>query len=70
VEIVKMDDQELYVPDEASATSYQMLPKKSKLGYQKELEKCTRNENQWVKDSERNTMSESGVNERETVTHW
>jgi hypothetical protein len=46
VEIVKMDYQELYVPDEASATSYQMLPKKSKLGYQKELEKCTRNENQ------------------------
>jgi hypothetical protein len=39
-----------YVPDdvleEESATSYQMLPKKSKLGYQKELEKFTRNENQ------------------------
>jgi hypothetical protein len=34
-EIVEMDDEELYVPDdvleEASAASYQMLPKKSKL---------------------------------------
>jgi hypothetical protein len=36
-----------------------MLPKKSKLRYQKELEKT---------DSERKTMSESEVNERETFT--
>jgi hypothetical protein len=43
VEIVEMDDEELYVPDDvlekASAARYQMLPKKSKLRYQKELEK-------------------------------
>jgi hypothetical protein len=45
VEIVEMDDEELYVPDdsleEASAARYQMLPKKSHLRYQKELEKFT-----------------------------
>jgi hypothetical protein len=39
VEIVEMDDEELYVPDdvleEASAARYQMLPKQSKLRYQK-----------------------------------
>jgi hypothetical protein len=38
-----------------------MLPKKSKLRYQKELEQ---------KDSERKTMSESEANERESFTHW
>jgi hypothetical protein len=46
VEIVKMDDEELYGPDdvleETSAASYQMFPKKSKLRYQKELEKFMR----------------------------
>jgi hypothetical protein len=40
--IKKMDDEEVYVADdvleEASAARYQMLPKKSKLRYQKELE--------------------------------
>jgi 1,2-phenylacetyl-CoA epoxidase PaaB subunit len=45
VEIMEMDDEELYVPDdileEASAARYQMLPKKSHLRYQKELEKFT-----------------------------
>jgi hypothetical protein len=45
VEIEKLDDEELYVPhdvlEEASAASCQMLPKKSKLRYQKELEKFT-----------------------------
>jgi hypothetical protein len=44
VKIVKMDDEELYVPDVlevASAESYHMLPKKSKLRYQKQLEKLT-----------------------------
>jgi hypothetical protein len=45
VEIVEMDDGELYVPDdvleEPSAATYQMLPKKSKQHYQKELEKFT-----------------------------
>jgi hypothetical protein len=52
-----------YVPDdvleEASAASYQMLPKKkSKLRYQKELEKFTSewksvSERQWAKNDER-----------------
>jgi hypothetical protein len=50
VEIVEKDDEVLYVPDdvleEECATRYQMLPKKSKLPYQEELEKFTRNENQ------------------------
>jgi hypothetical protein len=45
VEIVTMYVEELYVPDdvleEASAARYQMLPKKSKLRYQKGLEKFT-----------------------------
>jgi hypothetical protein len=45
VEIEKMDDEELYVPDDilqkASVARYQMLPKKSKLRYQKELQKFT-----------------------------
>jgi hypothetical protein len=44
-EIVKMDDEKLYVPDnvleEANAARYQILPKKSKLRYQKVLEKFT-----------------------------
>jgi hypothetical protein len=41
-----MDDEELDVPDdvleEASAARFQMLPKKSKLSYQKESQKYTR----------------------------
>jgi hypothetical protein len=32
--------------------------------------KFTKNENQWVKNSERKTMSESEVYGRETFTHW
>jgi hypothetical protein len=44
-ENVEKDHEELYVPGdglgEASAARYQMLPKKSKLRYQKELEKFT-----------------------------
>jgi hypothetical protein len=44
MEIVKMDD-EVYIPndvlEEASAPSYQMLPKKSNFRYQKKLEKFT-----------------------------
>jgi hypothetical protein len=40
-----MDDEKLYVRDyvleEARATNYQMVPTKSKLRYQKELEKFT-----------------------------
>jgi hypothetical protein len=40
----------IYVPDdvleETSAARYQMLPKKSKLRYQKELEKLCANGNQ------------------------
>jgi hypothetical protein len=43
MEIVEMDDEELYVPgdvlEEPSAARYQMLLKKSKLPYHKELEK-------------------------------
>jgi hypothetical protein len=54
----------------SSAAKYQMLAKKSKLRYQKELEKFTSEENQWVKDSEPKTMSESEMNEREAFTHW
>jgi hypothetical protein len=38
-----------------------MLAKKSKSGYQKELEKFT---------NELKPVSESEVNERETSTHW
>jgi hypothetical protein len=42
VEIVEMDDEELYVPDdvleEPSAVRYQTLPKKSKLRSRKELD--------------------------------
>jgi hypothetical protein len=38
VEIVEIDDEELYVPDdvleETGAARYQMLPKNSKLRYQ------------------------------------
>jgi hypothetical protein len=45
VEIAKIDDEELYVPDdvleEATAARHQMLPKISKLRYQKELQKFT-----------------------------
>jgi hypothetical protein len=56
---------ELYAPDdvleEASAARYQMLPKNSKLRYQKELETFT---------SEWKPVSESEMNERETFTHW
>jgi hypothetical protein len=60
VEIVEMDDEELYVPDdvleEASAARYQILPKKSKLSYQQELEKFTSDlsvsERQWAKNDE------------------
>jgi hypothetical protein len=40
--VVEMDDEEFCVPDdvleEASAAKYQMVPTKSKLRYQKELE--------------------------------
>jgi hypothetical protein len=38
-----MDDEELYVHNDVleEAARYQMLPKKSKLRYQKELEKFT-----------------------------
>jgi hypothetical protein len=57
-----MDDEKLYVSDdvleEASAARYQMLPKKSKLLYQKELGKFTCewkpvSERQWAKNDER-----------------
>jgi hypothetical protein len=55
VENVKLDDEELYLPDdileEASAARYQIL---------KKLEKF----------SEWKAVSESEVNERETFTYW
>jgi hypothetical protein len=59
-----MDDEELYVTDdilEEASARYQMLPKKSKLRYQKELKKIMR---------ERKPVSESDLNERETFTQW
>jgi hypothetical protein len=47
---LEMDDEELYVPDDiledASASRYQMLTKKSKLRNKKEVEKLCVNENQ------------------------
>jgi hypothetical protein len=52
VEIVKMDNEELYVPDDvlekASTARYQILPKKSKLGYVigKNWKNLRENENQ------------------------
>jgi hypothetical protein len=49
VQIVEMDDEELYVPDdvleEASDARDHILPRKSKLRYQKELENLRENEN-------------------------
>jgi hypothetical protein len=59
-----MDDEELYVTDdvlEEASARYQMLPKKSKLRYQKELKKIMR---------ERKPVSESDLNERETFNQW
>jgi hypothetical protein len=48
--VVEMDDEEFCIPDdvleEASAAKYQMVPTKSKLRYQKELEIFT----QWQTD--------------------
>jgi ribosomal protein L15 len=49
---------------------YRRLPKKSKLRYQKELEKFTSEWKPVSENSERKTMSESEVIERETFTHW
>jgi hypothetical protein len=44
-EIVEMDDEELYIPDdvlkEATAAGYQIFSKKSELCFQKKLEKFT-----------------------------
>jgi hypothetical protein len=45
VKIVEMDNKKLYVPDDVlkePSARYQMLSKKSKLRYKKELEKFTR----------------------------
>jgi hypothetical protein len=61
VHVVEMDVEELYVPDdvlkEESAAKYQMVPTKSKLRYQKELEIFT----QWqsekrIKGKDENVM--------------
>jgi hypothetical protein len=48
VEIVKMDNEELHVPGKASTARYQILPKKSKLGYVigKNWKNLRENENQ------------------------
>jgi hypothetical protein len=59
VEIVELDDEELYVTDnvlEEASARYQMWHKKSKLRYRKELKKVC--------------VSESDLNERETFTQW
>jgi hypothetical protein len=55
--------------EEASTARYQILPKKSKLGYVigKNGKICERMK---ISDSERKAMSESVVNEREIFTHW
>jgi hypothetical protein len=47
-----------------------MLPKNQNYVIRNNWENLRANEKQWVKDSERKTMSESEVNERETFTHW
>jgi hypothetical protein len=52
------------------AASYQMLPKNQNYVIRKNWENLRVNEKQWVKDSERKTMSESEVNERAIFTHW
>jgi hypothetical protein len=41
VEIVEMDDEELYVPNDVGRGKSHEVPKKSKLRYEKELEKFT-----------------------------
>jgi uncharacterized protein YvpB len=68
VEIVEMDDEELYVSDyvleEASAARYQMLPKKPKLRIRKNLQT---EKNEWVKDSERK-WSEWKINLHPLIT--
>jgi hypothetical protein len=50
VEIVKMDDEKLYLCDdvleEASAASHEMLPKKSKLRFRTNWKNLRVNENQ------------------------
>jgi hypothetical protein len=61
--------EELYVPDdvleESNVASCQMLPKKIKITLSERIGKIY----EWVKTSERKTMSESEVNERESFTH-
>jgi hypothetical protein len=56
-----MDDEEFYVPDdvmeEASATKYHMVPTKSKLRYQKELEIFT----QWQTEKRIKEKDESSI---------
>jgi hypothetical protein len=56
-----MDDEEFYVPDdvleEASAAKYQMVPTKSKLRYQKELEIFT----QWQTEKPIKGKDESSI---------
>jgi hypothetical protein len=50
VEIVEMDDEELFVPDdvleESSAARYQMLPKKQNYVIRKNCKNLRENENQ------------------------
>jgi hypothetical protein len=48
----------------------EMLPKNLNYIIRKNWKNLRGNENQSVKGSERKTMIESEVNERETFTHW
>jgi hypothetical protein len=58
------------IVEEASARGSKCCLKNQNYVIRKNWKKLPLNENQWVKDSERKTMSESEVNERETFTHW
>jgi hypothetical protein len=64
VEIVEMNDEDLYLLDD-------VLEEATKITLSERIGKHLRvNENQRVKNRERRTVSESEVNERETFTHW
>jgi hypothetical protein len=69
--VVEMDDEELYVPAEAASAVVviKCCLKNQNYVISMNWKNLRVNENQWVKDSERKTMSESEVNERGTFTH-
>jgi hypothetical protein len=67
VEIVEMDDEELYVPgDVLGEASGKCCLKNQNYVIKKNWKNLWVNQNQRVKDNERKMMSESEVNERET----